>query len=74
MWIERVGLEHHGDIAFGRSQIVDYPTAEADGPAGGEFEAGQHAQGRRLAAARGAQQADKLTRPDGEVEVVHGHY
>ena len=31
--IERVGLEHHGDVALGRREVVDDAVAEADGPA-----------------------------------------
>ena len=53
-----------------RRHVVDHALAEADGAARRKLEAGEHAQGRRLAAARGPEQADELARLDVEVEIV----
>ena len=49
--VERVALEHHGDVAVARLQTGDVALAD-EHPAGGRrLEAGKNAQRRRLAAA-----------------------
>ena len=49
--IERIVLEHHGDVAIHRRHFVDHPVVDADLAGSNGFEAGDHAQGRGLAAA-----------------------
>ena len=52
--IERVGLEHHGDAAIGRLDIVDDLAADRHLALGDVLEPGDHAQQRRFPAARRA--------------------
>jgi hypothetical protein len=51
MSIERVILEHHGDVAILRLQVVHDPAADLDRAAADLLEPGDHAQRRRFAAA-----------------------
>jgi hypothetical protein len=51
MRVERVVLEHHGDVALRGFELVDHALADADLAAGNFFQAGDHAQQRGLAAA-----------------------
>ena len=44
MGVERVGLEHHGDIAILRRQVVDDPAADPDGAGGDRLQPGDHPQ------------------------------
>jgi hypothetical protein len=44
-------LEHHGNIAVHRRHLVDHPVVDPDLSGGDGFKAGDHAQGRGLAAA-----------------------
>ena len=57
--IERVALEHHGDVAVARLQPRDVAIADQHAPAGRQFEPGEDAQRRRLAAARRAEQGQE---------------
>ncbi len=68
---QRIGLEHHADIALVGRQVGDVAPADADGAGGGLLEAGHHAQRRGLAAAGRAEEGDELAPLDGEVEVLH---
>ena len=68
--VERVELEHHGDVALRGRQVVHALAGDDDVARGGALEPGDHAQRRRLAAARGAEQADDLAGRDREVDVV----
>ena len=70
--VERVVLEHHGDVAVLRLQAVDDAIADGDGAAGDVLQAGDHAQRRGLAAARRPDQHDELVVGDMQVEVLHG--
>ena len=70
--IERVELEHHGDVALLRRQIVHALPGDDDVARRGALEAGDHAQRRRLAAARRAEQADHFAGRDRKVGVPHG--
>src|SRR5256885_13968153 len=72
MRIERVGLEHHGDVALARRQIVHHASTDTDGAARGKIEPGDHAQRRGLAAARRSQQADELALGDLQIEIADG--
>ncbi len=70
---QRVVLEHeaHGPLLHGQARGV--VALEQDAAAIGEVETGDDAQERRLARARGAEQAEQLAGPHLEVEVVqHG--
>src|SRR5258706_15125136 len=59
--VERVALEHHGDVAVLGIEVVDDPAVDGDRAAADVLEAGEHAQQRRLAAARGPDQHHELT-------------
>jgi len=68
--VERIELESHGDVALARGELVDPPPGEPDLAICCRFQAGDHAQGRGLAAARGAEQAHHLARLDREVDRI----
>jgi hypothetical protein len=70
MRIERVGLEHHGDVAVLRCDVIDQPFADADLAAGSLLQPGDHAQQRGLAAARRADQDDELAIGDFKIDRV----
>ena len=71
---ERVILEDHADLArLGRQAeagVGDALPAEADFACGDRLEAGDAAQERGLAAARGAEQAGDLAARDGKIDAV----
>ncbi len=69
--IQRVVLEHHGDVALGRLQFVDHAIADPDLAAGDRLQAGHHAQQRGLAAARRPDDDDELPVADLHVDAVH---
>jgi hypothetical protein len=69
--IEGVVLEHHGDVAVPRRQVVDQPAADLDGAGADLLEPGHHAQGGRLAAAGRPDQHDELGVVDRQAEVLH---
>ena len=68
--VERVALEHHRDVAVLRFEIVDHLAVDRDLAAGDFFEAGEHAQQRALAAARGADEHDELAVDDVEADAM----
>jgi hypothetical protein len=69
---ERVVLKHHTEAtAFGR-QIRDVGALKLDRAGVGSLEPRDHAQGRRLAAARWTKQAEELAFSDGERHVGDG--
>ena len=68
--VERVVLEHHGDVALLRRQVVDHPLADADLARGDVLEPGDHAQQRRLAAAGRADEDDELAVLDVDRDAV----
>ena len=70
MRIERVGLEHHGDAALGRRQVVTSCAADQRSPAGDVLEARDQAQQRRLSAAGGADEDDELAVVDVEIDAL----
>jgi hypothetical protein len=69
--IERVVLEHHGDVAILGIEFVDDPAVDPDLARRDVFQAGDHAQQGALAAARGADEDDELAVGDFEVDAVH---
>ena len=71
--IEREQLEHEGDVALRGALPGDVLAAEEDPALGRQLEAGDHAQGRRLAAARRAEQAEEFAVLHGEGRVLHRH-
>ena len=58
--VERVALEDHRDVAVARRQVGDVAAADRDRPRGHLLEPGDHAQERRLAAARGPDEHHEL--------------
>ena len=70
MGVQRVVLEHHGDVAvLGRGRR-DVAVAKVDRPGGEFLEAGQHPQRRRLAAAGRADQHHELAVGDVQVHLA----
>ncbi|MNT10347.1 hypothetical protein D3C72_1451730 [compost metagenome] len=57
---QRIALEHHAGVALVNRQPGHVGVADKDAAGRGGDEAGDHAQGRRLAAAAGAQERDQL--------------
>ena len=69
---QRIALEDGVDgTAMGR-RLGHVDAVEQDLALGRLLEAGDHAQGRRLAAARGAQQREELARRHVQIDPVHG--
>ncbi len=68
--IERVGLEHHRDVALGGVQIVDRLAVDADLAGADRFEAGDRVEQGRLAAARGADEHEEAALVEGEVDAL----
>jgi hypothetical protein len=66
--IERVGLEHHGQLALGRRLAGDVAAIDVDGAAAGVLQAGDQPQQCRLAATRRADEDDELAILDHQVE------
>ena len=70
MRIERVGLEHHGDAALGRRQIVDVVAVDDDIAGRGVLQPRDDAQQRRFPAARRPHEHDEFAIPDVEVDAL----
>jgi hypothetical protein len=66
--IERVVLEHHGDVAILRAELVDHAPADRDHAGIRLLQAGDCAQQGALAAAGGADQHGELAGRDFEVD------
>ena len=72
--IERVGLEHHGDVAvFGRD-VIHRPIADEDGAFADVLQAGQHAQAGGLATARRTDEDQEFLVGDLQVQVADGRH
>ena len=69
--VERVVLKHHRDIAILWRHVVDDVAADHDVAVGDIFQAGDHPQRGRLAAARRSHQHDKLMVGDVEIDAAH---
>ncbi|MDT4871725.1 hypothetical protein FQZ97_1068710 [compost metagenome] len=68
--VERVALEHHGDVAL-RGRHAHHVTAcDADRALGGLFQPGNDAQQGGLAAARGPDQDEEFARGHGDVDLL----
>ncbi len=72
MRVERVGLEHHRDVAVARRGIVGESAIDQQPPGGRVVESGHDPQRGRLAAARGPDQDQELPLGDVKVEVRQG--
>jgi hypothetical protein len=70
--VERVALEHHGDVAVLGREVGDVAAADGDGAGGHLLEPGDHAEQRGLAAARRPDQHQQLAVGDVEVDGVDG--
>ena len=70
--IERVALEHHGNVAITRRQIIDHAIPDEQFPICDLLETGDHPQGRGLAAAGRAHQHEELAVLNIDAEVLHG--
>ena len=67
--IERVGLEDHADIALLGRRLVETLAVQAHLAPADLFQAGDHAQQRRLAAAGGADEDHEFAILDAQVDV-----
>ena len=72
MGVEGIALEDDGDVAVPRRQLIDPLTADPDLAAADALEPGDHAQGRRFAAARGPQQDHEFAVANLEGGIGHG--
>ena len=72
MRVEAVALEHHGDAAGARRDVVDDLAADHDVAGRLLLEAGDDAQKGRLAAARRPEQHHEFAVPHGEADPVDG--
>ena len=70
--IERIGLEHHGDAAIARWQVIDQLAADLQLAMRDCLESGDHSQHRRLAAAGGADEHHEGAVLDVEVDALDG--
>ena len=70
MRVEGVALEHHRDVAILGVDVVDHASIDGDLAAADVLEARQHAQQRRLAAARGSDQDHELALGNVERDAV----
>lgn len=65
----RVILEHHADVALGRIQIVDHLLSKVKRTAFNGIEACDHPQQRRFAAAGRAEEGEKLSLMDIQIQI-----
>jgi hypothetical protein len=69
--VERIVLEHHGDVAVLRRHIVDDMVIDGDLAVGDVLQPCDHAQRGRLAATGRSDQHDELVILDLEVDAAH---
>ncbi|EON32400.1 phenol hydroxylase [Gordonia terrae C-6] len=70
--VERVALEHHGDVAVLRRTLVDPLATDPQFTPGDVLEPGDHVERRRLTAARRTHQDHELAVGDLDVDPVYG--
>ncbi len=70
--VERVVLEHHGDVAIARAHMVHHAPADLDGAFLGFLQPGDGAQQGALAAARRPDQHGELAGRHFQVDAAHG--
>ena len=68
--VQGVALEDHRQVALGGRFVGDVASFEVDGAGGRRLEAGDQAQQRRFAAARGADEDDELALLDFEIDAL----
>ena len=74
MWIKRIGLEHHGNAALARRQMIDTFVIDGNLAAIDRFEARDHSQKRRFPAAGRSEKHDEFACLDGQRQVIqHRH-
>ncbi len=71
LWVQRMGLERHRDVALAGAEFVDAFAVEADLTVGRILQARDHPQDGALAAAGRAEQDAELAVVDVEVDVAH---
>jgi hypothetical protein len=71
MRVERVGLEHHGDAPLRRRNVGHVKVVDETLAGGDRFEARDHPEQRRLAAAGGAEQSGERAFVDREAEIAN---
>ena len=74
MRVERVGLKHHGDAAFGGRQKRNILAADLDQAIAHLFKASNHAQQRGFTAAGGADKHAKFTIFNIEINATNDFY
>ena len=74
VWEEGIALKDGVDVALVRRNVVDALSEEENVPLIGRFKAADHAQGRGLAAAGGAEQREEFVVVDVEVDVVENGF
>ena len=72
VWVERVALEDHRDVAVASRQAIHDAVTDSQDAFTDVLEPGDHAQRRRLAATRGADQHHELPVGDRQVHAGHG--
>ncbi len=72
--IERIALEHHGDVSILGGHIVHHAVTDADDALGDLLQAGEHAQAGGFAAARGADKDEELFVLNENIQVLYGDY
>ena len=70
MRVKRIVLEHHGDVAIFRRQVIDDFAADRDFALRDFLKSGNHPQCRAFSAARGADQHDKLMIGNIEIDIA----
>src|SRR5262245_30101674 len=72
MRVERIILEHHGDVAIHRGQVVDHLVVDQDASRGNRLQPCYHSQSRGLAATGRTNEDHELFVMDIEVDVLDG--
>ena len=72
MRVERVVLEHHGDVAIHGSKFIDDLAVNRNVAGADGLEPGNHAQRRGLAAARRAHEHQELLVADLQIDIFDG--
>jgi len=70
LWDRGIALEHHGDAALARRQVVHLRAVDDDAPARRALEPGDEPHERRLAAARRPQERQELAVLDLQIDAV----
>src|SRR4029450_10936256 len=69
MRVERVVLEHHGDVAVHRRQFIDHVAVDGNVAGTDRFKPGDHPERRRLATAGGSYEHHELLVADLQIDV-----